>query len=182
MYRDQSPGKLSSLEQCKQSCEDEVACLSITYFVSGWCSHFSTPCNASKWKSKATALRLNRVPDSTTDSGLSTFSDPTTTTTAKSITVAGPTPSPRPAQLGQHWMQVGEKAACDTSAGEIYNQQSPGKISSFEKCKRLCENDASCNSITFFRTGWCSHFSTPCTYVSDINNAMGAWRLIRLSS
>ena len=61
------------------------------------------------------------------------------------------------------WIEVGSNAACDTSAGEVYLQKSPGKLSNLQQCKQLCEDDADCQSITYFKNGWCSHFSTPCS-------------------
>ena len=60
-------------------------------------------------------------------------------------------------------MHVESSAACDADAGEIYLDQSPGKVGSIETCKSLCEKNADCQSITHFNSGWCSHFSTPCT-------------------
>ena len=55
-----SPGKGSSLDDCKQLCEDTVGCQSIAYFTTGWCSHFSTPCTNTKSNSKASAaLRVS---------------------------------------------------------------------------------------------------------------------------
>ena len=56
-YRGQSSGQQSSLDLCKQSCQNEAACKSITYYSSGWCSHFSTDCSKSKASSGAVAMQ-----------------------------------------------------------------------------------------------------------------------------
>merc|ERR1712032_109029 len=61
------------------------------------------------------------------------------------------------------WKDVGAKVVCDVSAGEVYLQSSPGKVSALDECKKLCEDAASCQSITFFKSGWCSHFASECT-------------------
>ena len=158
VYLRNSPGKLSSLDLCKKSCQDAAGCRSITYFKSGWCSHYSTSCVTSKWKSKATALRLIASLDSTT--------------------VSDSTPTPNTSH-DQHWVHVSDKAECDAGAGEIYRQQSPGKLSDAEQCRKSCESEVGCVSITFFRSGWCSHFSTACTQVKGHTRAVGVWRLVR---
>ena len=59
VYMRNSPGKGLSLEQCKKSCVDAAGCQSITYFDSGWCSHFSTPCTKVKWHKKGVAFTLS---------------------------------------------------------------------------------------------------------------------------
>ena len=61
------------------------------------------------------------------------------------------------------WRKVGANTVCDTSAGEVYLKSSPGKLPNLEACKKSCQDDAGCKSITYFKSGWCSHFSTPCT-------------------
>merc|ERR1719198_1484095 len=43
-----SPGKGTSLEQCKAKCKDTPKCASITFNKNGWCSHYSTPCSKTK--------------------------------------------------------------------------------------------------------------------------------------
>ena len=62
------------------------------------------------------------------------------------------------------WRVVGSGVACDKFAGEVYLESSRGKIPSLEACKELCEVVADCRSITYFQSGWCSHFSTPCVH------------------
>merc|ERR1712048_1303684 len=136
VYRTNSPGKVASLNQCKKSCEDEADCKSITYFNSGWCSHFSSSCSNSKRKGKAVSMKK--------DSG-SIGSVP-------EVAVGVGT-----------WTSVGSFIECDTGAGEVYQEKSPGKVATLEECKRSCENEATCQSITFFKSGFCSLFSTPCS-------------------
>ena len=74
------------------------------------------------------------------------------------------------------WREVGSNTACDTDAGEVYMETSPGKGSSLEECKRSCENAAGCQSIMYLKNGWCSHFSTSCSNTKK-NNKAAAYRL-----
>ena len=74
------------------------------------------------------------------------------------------------------WLEVGSKIECDTSAGEEYIENSPVKVTDIEQCKKSCENSVECQSITYRNTGWCSHFSTPCTH-HKINNKAVSMRL-----
>ena len=61
-----SPGRDSSFEYCKQSCEDMAGGQSITFLNNGWCSHFSTPCTNTRTNNKAAAtLRLSAGSDTT---------------------------------------------------------------------------------------------------------------------
>ena len=154
VYRQQSPGKLPSLDDCKKSCQGDPACKSVTYYKTGWCSHYSTPCSKTKRKGKAVSLRLVGGSGSTTTASLTTTRNPNT-----------------------KWVQVRTNAVCDPSAGEVYRQQSPGKLSNLDDCKTSCENDNGCKSITFFKSGWCSHYSTACANVKNTNKAVSAWRL-----
>merc|ERR1739847_38399 len=39
--------------------------------------------------------------------------------------------------------------------------------SSLEECKVLCEGAVGCRSVTFFKNGWCTHYSTPCTHTKS---------------
>ena len=70
------------------------------------------------------------------------------------------------------WVVLGFNLECDTKAGEVYLQQSPGKVSSLERCKKSCQDSASCRSITFYGSGWCSHYSTQCNKVKTKNKAV----------
>ena len=69
-------------------------------------------------------------------------------------------------------MDVGSKIECDTSAGEKYIENSPGKLPSIEECKKSCDDSFECQSITYFNAGWCSHFSTPCANHKSNNKAV----------
>merc|ERR1719271_1697684 len=61
------------------------------------------------------------------------------------------------------WVDLGSRIQCDTSNGEVFLQTSPGRGPSLEQCRQLCQDDAACQSITYFKNGYCSHYSTPCT-------------------
>ena len=57
---------------------------------------------------------------------------------------------------------VGSNDECDWKAGEVYRDQSPGKLADLEACKQSCAADPACESITFLPSRWCSHYSTSC--------------------
>ena len=78
--------------------------------------------------------------------------------------------------IGGIWVEVGSKIQCDTSAGETYIKTSPGKLPDIEQCKKSCDNSAECQSITYLSTGWCSHYSTPCTNHKSNNKAVSMRR------
>jgi len=142
-----SPGKVSSLDKCKHSCEHAGDCRSITYFNSGWCSHFSTSCEKTKTKRKATVLRYIEPP--------------------KSFVTRAPF----------RWDSIGSKVVCDTGKGEAYLNTSPGKIGDLTKCQSLCAANSKCNSITYYKSGYCSHFSTSCTKTKKSNKALVSLRI-----
>ena len=61
---------------------------------------------------------------------------------------------------------------CDVANGEVYVPASSAKQADLAACKKTCEDEANCKSISFFRSGWCSHYSTCCknrkaTYKAD---------------
>ena len=70
------------------------------------------------------------------------------------------------------WETVGQNVQCDIGAGEVYRASQSGKRSNVEECKKSCQNDAACNSITFFDDNWCSHFSSQCTKAKWISKAI----------
>ena len=70
------------------------------------------------------------------------------------------------------WAAVGSNVQCNVGAGEVYRSQSPGKVSDIAACKKSCEDDPKCKSITFFNSGWCSHFSTGCAKTKSSSNAI----------
>ena len=73
------------------------------------------------------------------------------------------------------WEDVSFNYVCDTSAGEIYIKQSPGKLKKLEACQRACENHAECQSFTYYQSRWCSLFKTPC----DVTTWKGGARSMR---
>merc|ERR1712032_97620 len=75
------------------------------------------------------------------------------------------------------WVEVGKKKVCDTGKGEKYRGNSSGKRSSVDERKKSCQDTAGCQSISFFQSGWCSHFSTPCTKTKKNKKVMVIWRL-----
>ena len=76
------------------------------------------------------------------------------------------------------WSAGSAKSACDEGAGELYLSASSEQVSNEEACKRSCESAAACRSITYYSSGWCSHFSTECkqTKQEDTGVSMGLSR------
>ena len=60
------------------------------------------------------------------------------------------------------WTEIGAKLECHGYDGEIYLESSRGKVPTLAECKDSCESAAKCQSISYFKSGWCSHWSTPC--------------------
>ena len=58
----QSSSKRPSLDDCRQSCQDQDGCKSISYFPSKWCGHFGTSCTLTKTITGAISMRLGAVP------------------------------------------------------------------------------------------------------------------------
>ena len=67
------------------------------------------------------------------------------------------------AVFAEKWIEIGSQRECDGYAGEVYLDSSQGKVPTLDACKKLCEDQKSCKSISYFKTKWCSHWSTPCT-------------------
>ena len=55
-----SSKKVSSIESCKESCEDVTGCQSITFFNNGYCTLFSTPCTKTRENDKTRSAVLLR--------------------------------------------------------------------------------------------------------------------------
>ena len=71
------------------------------------------------------------------------------------------------------WVEIGSNIECDLGGGERYDiENSPGKLPSIEQCKKSCGYSVECLSITYLNTGWCSHYSTPCTNHKSNNKAV----------
>ena len=51
---------------------------------------------------------------------------------------------------------------CDADAGEIYLSASSGDQADIAACRKSCEDAPQCRSMSFFKSGYCSHFSTCC--------------------
>jgi len=51
---------------------------------------------------------------------------------------------------------------CDQAQGEDYLRDSSSQKSTHEACHKSCKDTKGCQSATFFRSGWCSHYSTCC--------------------
>ena len=104
----------------------------------------------------------------------------TPTTTTPTPTLATPKTTLRRTTGGKlSWRMGVSRADCDTGAGEVYMaKSSPGKVSSLDACKKSCEAALKCQSIAYFRSGWCSHYSTPCTKTQRNSKAVGTFQRI----
>ena len=51
---------------------------------------------------------------------------------------------------------------CDGNDGEVYLESSRGKVPTLAACKASCESAQGCKSISYFKSGWCTHWGTPC--------------------
>jgi len=60
---------------------------------------------------------------------------------------------------------------CDWAQGEVYLPGPSGKRANIAECKKSCEDEPTCQSITFFREGWCSHFSSRCEKTKTVRSA-----------
>ena len=69
------------------------------------------------------------------------------------------------------WMDVGYDTTCDVNGGEMLLESSRGEVPSLEECKKSCEGVTGCQSITYFKSRWCSHFSTPCSNTKSHNKS-----------
>ena len=70
------------------------------------------------------------------------------------------------------WAGRSKNSECDIASGEKFLCASSKKVSDEEACKKSCEDAAACKSITFYSSGWCSHFSTECTKTKADGNAI----------
>ena len=60
------------------------------------------------------------------------------------------------------WTGIGAKLECNGYNGEVYLESSRGKVPTLAECKKSCESAKGCSSISYFKSGWCSHWSTAC--------------------
>merc|ERR1712032_639575 len=70
------------------------------------------------------------------------------------------------------WVDRFVNAACNAGAGEKYLGASSKQVSDEKACKKSCEDTSACKSITFYSSGWCSHFSTECKARNTDSNAV----------
>jgi len=73
---------------------------------------------------------------------------------------------------GCKWGRSSRNAKCKQGAGEVPLRKSSVRTSSLEKCKESCENAPGCQSVTYFKTGFCAHFSTSCTNIKKSRKAV----------
>ena len=65
------------------------------------------------------------------------------------------------------WIEVGAKLECNGNADEVYLESSRGKVPTLSECKASCESAQGCKSISYFESGWCSHWGSPCKNTKD---------------
>ena len=70
------------------------------------------------------------------------------------------------------WATRSTNTACDVRSGEKILFKSSKLVSDEKACKKSCEDAAACKSITFYSSGWCSHFSTDCKKTKADRNAI----------
>ena len=83
-----------------------------------------------------------------------------------------------PAGMRHIWVQLGSNTMCDAGAGEKYMPKTSQSASSIEACEKFCQDDSECRSITYFSSGWCSHFSTECTKTKYVWKAISKRRRV----
>ena len=146
-----SSGSVADEAACKRSCDDEDDCRTVTYFgKSKWCSHFSTACE------KTIHVSVKRQ--------VMSYATRATTT-------AGAPPKSAPAGAIV-WIRLGVHNRCDITQGEKYLAGSSGPVADEAACKKSCEDEDDCKTVTYFgKSEWCSHFSTKCTKRSYVSGA-----------
>lgn len=68
------------------------------------------------------------------------------------------------------WHEHGHATSCDTDKGEKTLQSIA--VSSVGQCKTFCEQTTGCQSITYFTSGLCTLYSTPCTSTTASSNGV----------
>merc|ERR1711907_886376 len=131
-------GKVPSLEACKASCESKKECESISYFKSGFCSHWGSPCKKFKYNKKV----------------VGSFVFPS------GALPAAPEGLPT-------WTEINANQECNGYDGEVYLQSSRGQVPTLGVCK----------SISYFKSGWCSHWGTPCKSTRFNKKVVGSLQL-----
>ena len=75
----------------------------------------------------------------------------------------------------KQWVKVGDNLECDGNNGEEY-LESPGKFPTLAACKASCESSAKCKSISYFKSGFCSHWDTGCKSKKYNKNTVVSFR------
>ena len=89
---------------------------------------------------------------------------------AGGTTTAAPPKKTTPATFV--WFRVGTHNQCDVTQGEKYLAGSSGSSADEAACKKSCEDEDDCRTVTYFgKSEWCSHFSTTCTKRSYVSGA-----------
>ena len=71
------------------------------------------------------------------------------------------------------WTDLRSNTECNADAGEFYQKESSRSVNGIDACKKSCEYDSECKSITFFANSkWCSHFTTNCANTKSTINAI----------
>ena len=66
-----------------------------------------------------------------------------------------------------------QRSKCDEGKGEIFLKESSANVADLAACKKSCEDDAKCKSITYWTEGsYCSHFSTTCVNRTPTTNTI----------
>ena len=73
---------------------------------------------------------------------------------------------------------------CDHGSGvEKYLGKTSCLVDDIEHCKKTCEEDINCRSVTLFKgSGWCSHFSTECKKTKTLHSDAVSMRFDRNKS
>merc|ERR1712032_173407 len=117
---------------CAQSCHKSAQCNSVTFYSSGWSSHFSSTCEHKGVNLGATSV----------------------------IFPSGNKPTTPAAELPANSVKISGRA-CD-AAKSGYLDSSPGVLDNLAACAQSCQKSTQCNSVTFYSSKWCSHFSKGC--------------------
>merc|ERR1712032_916027 len=124
-YLNSESGSVADLAAFAQSCHKSAQCNSVTFYSSGWCSHFSTTCEHKGANLGATSV----------------------------IFPSGNKPTTPAAKLPANAVKVPD-AACD-AAKSGYLTSGSGSVADLAACAQSCHKSAQCNSVTFYSSGWC---------------------------
>jgi hypothetical protein len=78
---------------------------------------------------------------------------------------------PRPGPVTPYGVKGHEE--CDVDQGEILNAKSSKKTADLAACKKSCEDEVRCQSVTYYYdTTLCNHYSTACEKTKTVFNAI----------